>query len=717
MGTWFVMIESFPFGRTADYLEDDDFFCFANRYTALVKARIPSAGSVYFVARSGTAPKLSSDPRQGAEISTAIQEMLRGVHTSLIVADNILLSLRLKDDLPLVIIVSKVDELVLLKCAPDWLEDTRLSLSREFVEVKQSCRDPETGLLNSAHLFSLLQTQSAAQRLAVVLVELPPQSRVLKDAFRNAQRAAATLIAFADNRFLVHHLGQCVFALIATVSDFGSIERFSSRLVQYLKKEGFFRVHIGSSQQGTDDIAEGMLDQAWTALQTARGRGPFSFCEFSALANTSTHPLRSVSADIVKVFHRLSRADDRFCLVKFNTPEISGMASGMRERLNLPESASILGEDRGPLVYLSGYEAEQGVRFAESCLEQFPNRAGESEVYAGVSAFPFRGFSKADTLANTQKAMLHAAFYGAGHAVVFDAVSLNVSGDIYFSDGDLPRAVREYRLGLSCEPKDVNLLNSLGVAYALLNKNALARATFENVLEIDRKNYMALYNLGLGAQLRSDLPEALECFEKALRYSTEETDDIEFSHDLRLQLGQLYCQTGNYEKSLQYLDEWRAEKEPTEQGRILKYLGEAYLGCGMPKEAMTWLQRALRHNEFDHDILSLLGTAVWQAREGDDIALSLCGKSVDLAPADPHLRLRLARVQLHTGLYEEALASLGKCRGKGVEPVEVQLLKAAVYQQLQRTGKARFWAKKVQQRCAAESEPYRKAQVLLESLS
>jgi predicted Zn-dependent protease len=132
---------------------------------------------------------------------------------------------------------------------------------------------------------------------------------------------------------------------------------------------------------------------------------------------------------------------------------------------------------------------------------------------------------------------------------------------------------------------------------------------------------------------------------------------------------------------------------------------------------MTWLQRAHRHNEFDHNILSLLGTAVWQAREGDDIALSLCGKSVDLSPGDPLLRVRLARVQLHSGRYEQALANLSKCRGRSVDPDEVQLLKAAVYLKLQQTGKARYWAKRVQERCATESEPYRKAQVLLDSIS
>lgn len=721
------MIESFPFGCTDnDYLEDVDFSRFATTYAQLVTARIPSSGKVFFVGMHDTAPKLSTDPAKGTEIVRVIDDMLRGELSSCIVADSILLAFQLREECRLVVAVNEVDPVVIQRAAADWLDETRENLSREFLLVKQAYRDPETGLLNSAHLFSVLHSEAVGQEVVVVLVELPPRSRVLRDAFRNAKRAAAALVAFTDNRFLVHHLGQCVFALLVRQEGIASVEHFSSSLVHVLKKDDFYRVHIGSSsspgllsgRRSEDCLRTGdvVLDQAWTALQTARRRGPFSFCDFSLLANADQHPLRSPAPEILKVYRRRARGNDAFCLVKISLPEEVDDVPGIEDILNLPDSASILGVDGGCCIYLPGYAGAEGLECATMLLGKLREVPGMSDVYAGVSAFPFHGFTKTETLANVQKALLHAAFFGPGQAVLFDAVSLNISGDIYFSDGDLPRAVREYRRGLGCDPRDVNLLNSLGVAYALLNKGTLARSTFESVLEIDKVNHMALYNLGLGAQLRGDLNAALDCFEKAHAYCAANHEKADLCRDLKVQLGQLYCLTGNYSESLRYLEEWRREAGERQQGRIFRYLGQAYLGTGKPREAMSWLQRALRQNEFDHDMLSLLGTAIWQAREGDDIALSLCSKGVDLAPDNPRLRVRLARIQLHTGQYELALVNLGKCRGKSVDQVEVQLLKASVYQKLQQSGRVRYWAHKVLQKCEADSEPYHKAVVLLESI-
>lgn len=714
------MSESFPFKQTGNYLEDDDFSLFSNSYRQLIAARIPSAGKIYFVHVQSTLPKLSSDPRKGAELSCLIERMLSGQLTSQILDDNILLSFRLSDARYLVAVVSQLDEFVVQKASVDWLEDCREKLLLDFLLVKRSYKDPETGLLNSTHLFTLLQSPSVGQKFEIFLVGVPPRSRELNDAFRNAQKASVALVTFAESRFLIHHLGQCVFALLSTQTDTASVAHFSSRLVNYLKKENFYRVHVGSSRQGASgndaSTSEGILDQAWTALQTAGQRGPFSFCDFSLLANSLSHPLRPPHSKVIQLYRKLNRQNDRFCLVKLSRPVTVEEYPRIAELLELPNSALILGLDRGCIVYLPDCAAEEGLRFAEKSIEKLGSVSGITDVFAGVSAYPFRDFSRTETLFNVQKALLHAAFFGTGHAVLFDAVSLNVSGDIYYGDGDLPQAVLEYRRGLDCDPRDVNLLNSLGVAYALLNKSGLARSTFESVLEIDDTNYMAFYNLGLGAHLRGDLTKALECFDKAYGYCDASGEDADLCQDLKVQLGQLYCQLGKYEASLRYLEEWQVDAAENQQGPILRFLGESYLGVGQPKMAMELLQRALRRSEFDHDILSLLGTAVWRACEGDDIALALCGKSVDLAPDNSQLRVRLARVQLHTGHYESALGNLRKCRGKNVDIVEVQLLKAEVYQKLRHVGRLKYWAKKAQQHCSRNSEPYRQAQVLLESI-
>ncbi|SHO51686.1 tetratricopeptide repeat protein [Desulfopila aestuarii] len=708
------MLESFPFGRIPDHLEEEDFTLFANGYRQLVLARIPSSGLVHFVL-GGPLPKLSTDPRIDAAISAQVESMKQGEITTSKLGTTILLSFPVKKEQFLVIAVSQVDPMIAELGTLDWLEDIRESLLREFHVLKNSYRDLETGLLNSSHFWDVLEKSKGCDS-GVILVQLPSRGRLPRDSYQNGQRAATALVGFTDSRLLVHHLGQSVFGILGAKEDLGSVERFSSGLVQHLKREGFFRVHVGSSSKSAADVAPpSMLDEAWTALQVAAKRGPFSFCDYSFLANADTHPLRPVNSELTEKYLQLSKKDAAFCLLYLSSPRDAEELTFMQSLVDLPSQATILGIDRGCLIYISGADSASGFMVAEDLLRMLADAADGQGAYAGISSYPYQGFSKAEALLNARKALLHAEFFGPGHAVQFDAVSLNVSGDIHFSDGDLAGALREYRRGLECAPEDVNLLNSLGVTYALLNKNNLAKNAFERVIAIDSNNFMALYNLGLGAKLQGDLLGALQLFERAYRGCSVD-DDKDFCREVEVQLGKLYCRSGRYPESLQFFQSWSEKVGERQQRRILKYLGEAHLGNGDPIEAMGFLQRALQQNAFDHDALSLLGSAIWQAHEGDDIALSLCRKSVDLAPDNPILRFRLARIQQHLGQYAEALESLANCRGRSVDQTEVQLLKASVYMKLNRPDRARFWARKVQKQSVAKSETSGRAQALLDAL-
>lgn len=709
------MLESFPFGRTSDQLEEEDFSLFANGYRHLVAARIPSSGNIHFIL-GGTLPKLSTDPRIGSEIGAAIEAMRRSELQVMKISDTILLSFELGNGRVLVVGVHQIDPMIAELGTSDWLEDTRESLLREFRQLKSSYRDLETGLLNSAHFMELLDVTNDGNGVGVILVQLPSRSRWPRDAFRNSQRAAAALTDFTDSRFLVHHLGQCVFAILVGMEEIGSVEGFCAKLAQHLKREGFHRVHIGSCRTRSGEAAHSLvLDQAWTALQVAAKRGPFSFCDYSFIAYADRHPLREIDAPVTLKYRQLARRDPVFSVIYLSEPERAEGQDRILDLIDLPKNATVLGIDRGLLIYVSGVGGDAGLSAARELLSAMVGTAEVSDVYAGICSYPYRAFSKTEILLNARKALLHAAFLGAGHVVRFDGVSLNVSGDIYFGDGDLSAALREYRRGLECAPEDVNLLNSLGVTYALLNKNSLARAAFERVIVIDPNNYMALYNLGLGAQLRGDVHGAVELFEKAYRGCNLD-DSNDFCREVEVQLGKLYCRAGMYGKSLECLENWRNKVGERKHNRILKCLGEAYLGAGNPGTAMKWLQRALQQNAFDQDVLSLLGVATWEAREGDEIALAFCQKSVDLAPDNPLLRFRLARLQQDLGQYTESLENLTKCRGNKVDLAEVQLLKAQLYRQMKSPGKARYWARKAQKQCSVKNDVYRQAQTLLDAV-
>lgn len=732
------MIEAFPFTLPEPFLEKEDFTLLASAFRKVIRAAIPGCGSIYFLTDCAIPEIFVSQEEKSQSLALALGRIFVNGALVSVIDEGFLFAFRILDESRIVVFIDDVDSVIIQRAAEDWLLEIREHLVLKFLECKQNFIDPETGLLNSAHLFGQLQSRSNEDNFALLLVELPPKSRLLREAFRNAQRAAAALKSFCVDRFLLHNLGQNVYALLSDDNELRDLDRFSASLVHYLKRENFFRVHIGSSQNRNEDLLEDysthdnrhdgtsrdLLKEAWTALQEAGKRGPFSFCDFRLLVNAHKHPLRVHRADILRRFRKLSIRDNQFCLIKLsilNSSDASYDAGSMElglENLNLPNGIEmkLLGVDRGILLYVSGANGGSGLELAHNVIDTFKGERLLSASYAGVSCFPYRDFSRLETLKNVQKALLHAEFFGPGHAVLFDAVSLNISGDIYFSDGDLPNAIKDYKLGLKCDSNDVNLLNSLGVTYALMNRDKLARCAFMQALEIDSENYMAHYNLGLGAHQRGDVGEALEHFTAAHSLCEKADQQQEICCDLRLQLGKLCCKAREYEKSIHYLALWTKSIPDPEQERALRYLGEAYLGLGKPQRALPILQKALRQNPFDAEVMSMLGESVLLAGEGNDIALSFCAKAVALDPQSSVMRMRLAKVQYHLGENESALSSLKRCRGGGVDPIEVQLYKALAYAALNQKGRARNWAEKVVAQCEKGGEFHKKAGSLIASL-
>ena len=288
----------------------------------------------------------------------------------------------------------------------------------------------------------------------------------------------------------------------------------------------------------------------------------------------------------------------------------------------------------------------------------------------GVSSYPFADFRKSELLLNCRKALFHGTFLEAGVVVIFDAVSLNISGDVFYGEGDLVRAVKEYRRGLLLGHDNGNLLNSLGVCYAQMNRHKEAVDCFSKACASKDDHFMALYNLGLEQQLQGENVSAIGSFTEALALPMEEEREEKARKDMKFQLAVLCTEEARYTKSLELLLSWyEAERDGPGSGKAARYLGESYHGIGKYQEAMTWLQRAMRHDEYDAEVLGLLGEIYLRENEGDDIALRFCEKSVELSPDSFSLKLRLARVQIHCGDFQAALKNLQPClRNRKLRP-------------------------------------------------
>jgi Flp pilus assembly protein TadD len=284
---------------------------------------------------------------------------------------------------------------------------------------------------------------------------------------------------------------------------------------------------------------------------------------------------------------------------------------------------------------------------AQSCL---------GAISIGISSFPQLDYSAPDMPQNACKALEHAAFFGPGHVVTFDAVSLNISGDYFYQEGNLEQAIAEYRNALRLDPANVNVHNSLGICLAQREDRGGARAAFETVRVLDPGEAMAVYNLGVLCLLEKDAAAALEWFRQAYGLTTQ-------IFEIPFQIGKLLSERKAFEEAIPFLEKAIAIR--TTSGPAHTLLGRCRASLGQTHPAIAAYQRAVKINPYDAAALSALGSLYDAKGENPEICVTFCRQSVALSPDNGLFRLRLARLyhkhnQLERALVEyESATALG----------------------------------------------------------
>lgn len=263
-------------------------------------------------------------------------------------------------------------------------------------------------------------------------------------------------------------------------------------------------------------------------------------------------------------------------------------------------------------------------------------RALKTELLVGVARFPFQKYSRSEVFANALKAIDHAAFFGFGHMRHFDGISLNISGDRLYQLGHYDAAIQEYEKGLVLAPKDINLMNSLGVCYGVTGNLEKARTYFEAALDINPKEVMVIYNLGLTCQVIEDTDKAILFLRKA-----HGIDGRIF--EVELLLGHLLFQAKKMEAALPHL-ETAAQVNPR-SSMAHRIMGEIFLEQQKPDQAGAAFNTAVKLNPLDPAALSGYAQVMTLKNRNLKIALTFAEKSVALAPDNEVFQERLARVQ------------------------------------------------------------------------
>lgn len=283
---------------------------------------------------------------------------------------------------------------------------------------------------------------------------------------------------------------------------------------------------------------------------------------------------------------------------------------------------------------------------------------------AGAAIFPMDtnwNTSPEQTIYNAVKALDHAAFFAAGTLVFFDDVTQNIFGDRLYHLGKSEEAADEYRKGLDINPENINLLNSLGVCYSVMNHPELAREQFERAIGIDDTDFMMLYNAGLTCNLLDDLDKGIEHIKKATALNSS-------LYDAELTAGILLIKADRPDEAITHLH--NAARLNPKSAMTCRIMGNTYLQRAQPKKAAQEYSRAIKLNPWDAGAISGLARAYEVQNKNLDIALNLACHSLVIAPDNPYFRIRLGRIYLKKGDFGFANIEFSKAEKHLRKPPE-----------------------------------------------
>lgn len=298
--------------------------------------------------------------------------------------------------------------------------------------------------------------------------------------------------------------------------------------------------------------------------------------------------------------------------------------------------------------YFVGKTDNECLQTGQIIQEELSKRRKET-VSIGVARYPTLNFSRSQVFENAVKALDHAAFFGSNSRIAFDAVTLNISGDARYQEGDVEGAIREFQAARKLDPKNINVHNSLGVCYAIWGDHQQARECFEQARWIDPGEGMAVYNLGLLSLMAGDREAALSLF--------LESDRIKESvFEVVFQIGRLYLELGTPENGKRYLE--NAVRVHPASAPAHRYFGECCIQMNRIDEALSAFQKAVKLNPNDAASLSALGYLFQKVGENPEIALSFCQQSVQISPEEGLFRYRLGELYFLCEKFDEAKEEL-----------------------------------------------------------
>ena len=314
-------------------------------------------------------------------------------------------------------------------------------------------------------------------------------------------------------------------------------------------------------------------------------------------------------------------------------------------------------------VLIPGATADEAAGLAAGLLENMAGRT-ERPVRAGAASHPCPGWQPDYVLDNAAKALIHAGFLEPFSAVAFDAVSLNISGDVLFGQGLINEAVAEYEKALLLNDAEPNVHNSLGVCYAQLGQMDRAMKHFNLAAKAAPDDFMAHFNMGCALAAVGRAEDAAASLERSLELQPDHGDSL-------LQLGLLAKGRGDIAGAADYLG--RAAKAGDCRGGVHRHLGEVLLAQGRLAEAEEAFSLAVKHQPREAAGLAGLSGLYLERGANLEIALSLAQRAAALEPDQARHVLLAADIMEAQGRPSETADLLKDLVGDKPDDAYIQL--------------------------------------------
>jgi tetratricopeptide (TPR) repeat protein len=301
-------------------------------------------------------------------------------------------------------------------------------------------------------------------------------------------------------------------------------------------------------------------------------------------------------------------------------------------------------------VFFGEKKAPECLKLIQKFQEIFKKQTNIT-ASAGIAECSKLNDKPAEMLTHALKALDHASFFGPNSAQIFDAVSLNISGDKLFDKGDLKGSMEEFKQALKLDPANINVHNSLGVCYGLGGDYKKAKLEFNTVIKLDSTEVMSWYNLGFTFMLEGNRKKALDLFLKASAINPD-------VFEIAFQTGRLLTEMSQPEKGKEFLE--RASLLEPHSAAVFRYLGECNTSLGKMDEAIAAYKKAIKQNPSDAASLSALGCLFDEQGENPEISVMFCEESVKLSPENGLFRYRLGRLYFKQNRLPDALKEFKK---------------------------------------------------------